>query len=360
MVGGRGFSTIAAMARNPAGPFGPQQSGGLLFGLVALLVLALAGYGLLNRTEPQPAQPAAAASPACATPPAEPVPAVTDAELTDQGVQRQYRVTVPPGYDPGTPAPVILLFHGTGGTPDDIEAYTGLVGPAGDRGYVVVTPQGVQRQTDQGALPAAWDVPGFRTGVDDVAFVEALLAEVGSRVCLDGDRVYGTGISAGGAFPAHLACESDRMAGIAPVAGANLIPPCPDGDPVSFLGFHGTADIFVSYQGIGADGSPLDPTSTPSPTGDGFFNGPAPATAAGWAQRAGCGEYGDETVASDVMLRSWSCPAGVAVALYTVTDGGHTWPGADPAVRTECCGVTTSSIDANSLMLDFFDAEPAS
>jgi polyhydroxybutyrate depolymerase len=344
------------------------------------MVAALAGFALASTsgdaadgTAAAPAETAAAStSVGCDSASPPPVtPAVIDSTLTDQGRERAYRVTLPVDYDGTTAAPVILLFHGTGGTPDEIEAYTGLVAEATARGYVIITPQGLQRESAQGALPAAWDVPGFRTGVDDVAFTEALLAQAGADYCLAPDRVFATGISAGGAFPAYLACESDLLAGLAPIAGANLIRPCTDGGPVSFMGFHGTADFFVSYDGLTADGQPLpaassspqpaptasDPASPlPSGSADGFYNGPALQTAAGWAQRAGCTEYVDEAVAADVTRRVYDCPSGVAVVQYTVADGGHTWPGADPAVRTECCGATTDSIEANTLMLDFFDA----
>ena len=39
------------------------------------------------------------------------------------------------------------------------------------------------------------------------------------------------------------------------------------------------------------------------------------------------------------------------VALYTITKGSHTWPGADPAASPL---YTTKQIDATKLMLAFF------
>jgi polyhydroxybutyrate depolymerase len=352
---------LRVVARNPASPYGGDSRSAWLFGLIGLAVLAAAVFGFrATATDGDSADAAtsgdAAASPAaaenvsagCSTT-SEEIQAgqAYDATIEDQGVSRSYRFTPPADYAPDTPTQVILLFHGTGGTIDDIEEYTGLVAEANARGFAVLTPQGLSRTTDAGQLPAAWNVPGFETPADDVAFVEALLDEVGGLACLNLNGIYATGISAGGAFPAWLACNSDVVAGIAPIAGANLIRPCPEGRPVAYIGFHGTADFFVSYEGIAE--SPGD--------GD-FYNGPALEVAASWAERAGCGDFAETQTPPDVTLRDWDGCSGADVQQYTVAEGGHTWPGAAAAAREECCGSTTATIDANALMLDFFAANP--
>jgi polyhydroxybutyrate depolymerase len=46
------------------------------------------------------------------------------------------------------------------------------------------------------------------------------------------------------------------------------------------------------------------------------------------------------------------CRRGSDVQLYSVTDGGHTWPGAIDVPRL---GPVTTEIDAADLILDFFD-----
>ncbi len=347
------------MSRNPASPFGGDARTSWLFGLVGLAVLAAAVFGFratategsttTDATKGDPDTTAvAAASAGCGSATGQIQPGQAyEATLEDQEVSRAYRFTAPSDYSADEPTKVILLFHGTGGTIDDIEQYTGLVADANARGFAVLTPQGLSRTTPQGELPAAWNVPGFETPADDVAFVEALLAEVGGIACLDLNGVYATGISAGGAFPAWLACSSDVVAGIAPIAGANLVRPCPEGRPVAYLGFHGTADFFVSYDGIAE-----------APENGDFYNGPAMEVAAAWAQRASCGDFADTETPPDVSLRDWDGCAGVDVQQYSIAEGGHTWPGAAAAAREECCGLTTATIDANALMLDFFAANP--
>ena len=57
-------------------------------------------------------------------------------------------------------------------------------------------------------------------GVDDVGFVDALIAKLSARYMVDPDRIYATGMSNGGFFAHRLGCErSDRFAAIAAVAG---------------------------------------------------------------------------------------------------------------------------------------------
>jgi polyhydroxybutyrate depolymerase len=59
-------------------------------------------------------------------------------------------------------------------------------------------------------------------------------------------------------------------------------------------------------------------------------------------------------VATDVTRRAYtSCADGAAVVLYTVLEGGHTWPGGGPLPEW-FVGTTSNSIDATSLMWAFF------
>ncbi len=49
------------------------------------------------------------------------------------------------------------------------------------------------------------------------------------------------------------------------------------------------------------------------------------------------------------------CPGKREVDFYTITDGGHTWPGGFPVPPF---GKTTQVIDASSLILSFVEACP--
>jgi polyhydroxybutyrate depolymerase len=276
---------------------------------------------------------------------------VVEGSVSVGDLTRTYRLTLPSSYDGTSPVPLVLLFHGTSGTIDDIEGYTGLVAAAGQRGYATLTPQALSAAPD-GTLPVAWTVPGFdgEGAPDDIAFVSGLIDTVTTAYCLDPDRVFATGLSSGAAFATYLACRTDLLAGIAPVAGMNLVRPCPGTQPVTVVAFHGTADVLVAYDGL---------TYEPEPgTEDtGFYNGPIQEDVSRWAAAFGCDQTVDEQPAADVTTRTYSgCRSGVSVTVVTVTEGGHQWPGGT-FVREEL-GYQTESITANAVMLDAFDAAP--
>jgi polyhydroxybutyrate depolymerase len=52
------------------------------------------------------------------------------------------------------------------------------------------------------------------------------------------------------------------------------------------------------------------------------------------------------------------CRSGTGVELYTVTGGGHTWPGT--GIDVPMNGHTTQDINAADLILDFFAHHPPS
>jgi polyhydroxybutyrate depolymerase len=63
-------------------------------------------------------------------------------------------------------------------------------------------------------------------------------------------------------------------------------------------------------------------------------------------------------VATDITRREYpNCADDAAVVLYTIEGGGHTWPGGKPLPEW-FVGPTSNSIDATSLMGDFFREHP--
>lgn len=104
------------------------------------------------------------------------------------------------------------------------------------------------------ARTGAWSVgagccgrPGA-AGVDDVAFLEAVVRRVSDMVPVDEHWLSATAMSNGGLMVYRLACESDLFAAIGPTA-ATLVGECLDPAPVSVIAIHGTADEQVRYDG---------------------------------------------------------------------------------------------------------------
>lgn len=269
-----------------------------------------------------------------------------------------------PVTETGRPIPVVFDLHGYLEPAELERAGSGISSLGAAERFVTITPQ-----LEQPGLPR-WD---FGEGSGDIAYLSDLMSHVESSLCVDRRRIYVTGLSMGAFTTSSLACQlSDRIAAIAPVAGLQDFPWCRTERPVPVVAFHGTADPIIAYTG----GTGPNARFLPSPDGSGsvvrpdpgtgrpVIQGPGPesipAQAAAWARRNGCaGEPVQRQIASDVTLSSYPCPAASAVELYTIIEGGHTWPG-NPSVVSPAplVGATTTSIDADRIMWDFFLAHP--
>jgi polyhydroxybutyrate depolymerase len=313
----------------------------MLAGLLASLALPLGcrraadGSEVMEREAARPAQPCDAASRAAS--------ADYLHRLTVDGTQREYRVHVPQGYAPPRAAPVVLNFHGGGGDAALQMRRSRLNAVSDSEGFLAVYPEGTPSR-----LGRTWNAGGCcgearRENVDDVRFVAALLDDLASRYCTDARRVYATGMSNGAMLAYHLACDlSERIAAIAPVAGALVDESCNPSRPVAVLAFHGTADRVVPYGGGNALGTPVPSVAR---------------TIELWIARNRCPTTPSSvTPQGMVTCRTYGpCAQGTAVVQCTVEGGGHTWPGGAPPLLR---GATTSDVSASAAIWEFFQAHP--
>ena len=266
----------------------------------------------------------------------------TNGAIVSSGVKRDYLLYVPPTYDRGRPTPLVISFHGAGAWPAQEQNMTHWNRLADEFGFVVVYPA---------ARGRIWQVARPGSGlVRDVQFVADLIDVLKSAYNIDSTRIYANGFSLGGAMTFVLSCTlSDRIAAVGTVSAAQTLPWswCTDTHAVPLVTFHGTADL-VPYEG-GPSPDPFNPL---------IFPGVRPWTA-NWARRNGCApQPADTVVASDVaMLEYRHCTNDAVVALYTISGGGHTWPGGKPLPHW-FFGRTTNSIDATREMWAFFQAHP--
>ena len=207
------------------------------------------------------------------------------------GRPRDYVLHVPADL-PAGPRPLVLELHGGGGTADNVERLTGLQVETDPRGWLVARPNGVDRQWNDGR-------PEVRAGIDDVAFLSAVIDDVAGRTPVDPDRVYATGISNGALMSGRLACElSDRIAAIGQVAGTQGVEAaagCHPSRPVSVMVISGTADPLVPF-----GGGPIGPV-----LGFGRRRGTvvgAEAHVASWVARDAAGLAGTSTLGPDTTM----------------------------------------------------------
>ncbi|NRQ40368.1 hypothetical protein HII36_52410, partial [Nonomuraea sp. NN258] len=261
-------------------------------------------------------------------------------EMSFGGLTRTYLLRVPKG--PG-PHPVLLDLHGLGSNAAEQSAYSRLAEQGARRGYIVATPQAAE-----GRL--AWTLP-HTGGPDDTGFLSALLDRLERRLCVDESRQFAAGLSYGAGMSTALICALDgRLAGVAPVAGVNLVRPCDGAAPTTIVAFHGVDDRVVPYDG----GHPLrDATGDLRKLADLVVLPPVEQVVEGWAAALGCAAGTRRRLDEQVRLRIWpSCRDGATLRLYTVHGGGHTWPG---PIEVPRLGRTARHLDATDLILDVFD-----
>ncbi len=264
--------------------------------------------------------------------------------IVSSGVEREYLLHVPPNYDRTRPTPLVISMHGAGLWPAaqmGISRWNEVV----DReGLIVVYPAGLK-----GFGPRIWHADHGPGLARDVRYISELIDKLEASYNIDPRRIYANGLSNGGGMAFVLSCTlSDRIAAVGMVGAAQLLPFdwCTDLRPVPMIAFHGTADKAAPYKG----GSSWV-TSDPFPS--------VPIWTRNWARRNRCApDPRDAAVAADVTRRAYTnCAGAAAVVLYTIEGGGHTWPGGGPLPEW-FVGTTSRSIDATSVMWEFFREHP--
>jgi polyhydroxybutyrate depolymerase len=270
------------------------------------------------------------------------------------GLTRTYHVHVPRGHGPGKPAPVVLALHGATMNGPLMAWFSGLNHKADEAGFLAVYPNGTGSWWSHFWNAGNCCGPAVQAGVDDVAFLAALLDDLASAYWVDPHRVFVTGMSNGAMMAYRLASElSGRIAAIAPVGGTMVIEGCRPQRPVSVLHFHGTQDEYVPFTG---GRGPKSIT--------GVKYGSVDQSIRAWVRANGCREEPSTEVLPDgasdgttVTVRTHGGGRdGSEVVLVVIDGGGHTWPGREPP--TQVLGRSTKNVSANDLMWEFFQRHP--
>ncbi len=275
------------------------------------------------------------------------------------GLTRTYTVHVPAAYKP--PAPVVLMLHGGGGTARAAAWETGWAAKAEKEGFLAVFPNAQARDPGRPSSfagnPQLWNdgsdrfYPGQRAP-DDVGFISALLDDISSRYAIDARRVYVTGFSNGASMSFRVGAElPDRVAAIAPVAGALWFDPPKLRVPVSMLYITGTADPLNPIEGGVprlANGGSDSVRAKPKP--------PVADSIRKWAAALGCAEPAAGVAGPPGVRRETLAPClGGAEVVYVTVDGmGHAWAGGRSVLPERLVGSVSSSISATDVIWEFF------
>ena len=277
--------------------------------------------------------------------------------LHHDGIARTYHIYLPPDFSQYEPAPLVFALHGGGGTGRRLNqsiTQGTLTAAAAKRGIVLVFPEGINRQWQDG-----------RTGMlkankshDDVGFVSRIIDYMVHNYGIDPRRVYATGISNGGFMSVRLALDlSEKIAAIAPVTAQMSI--AHDGRtpkmPISIMIVNGTDDPLVPYEGghvrlfkFGRSRGEILSTAD---------------TIAYFRRHNDCGQTPEKRKLPDsdpqdktrVVIETYAPGRQqTEVILVKVIGGGHTWPGGRQYLPPWLVGAVCRDINASDMILDFF------
>jgi len=311
--------------------------------LSAALLLALAGAALAGDGLPPKRLP----------------PRTRAFRLRVEGRLRSYLVHRPPSRGETGPMPVVIMLHGGGGTGRGALWETRWNEKADAEGFLAVFPEGTPpnpfRPGNFLRNPQTWNdgskrsaLTAVQKGVEDVAFLRALIDELEDRFSVDARRIYVTGFSNGASMTFRAGRElSGRIAAIAPVAGIDWMADTEPERFVPLIYLTGTDDPLNPMQGgeirLGRKSYGVKP-----PTREMIERWVERAVVPGeprticdrdGAKGLAWGREGEET----------------AVVLYTFEGHGHHWPGGRSALPAYLAGRNTARLSATDLVWAFFE-----
>ncbi len=174
--------------------------------------------------------------------------------------EREFLLHIPAQYDRHEPLPLVLAFHGSFSSAEEMEEESGLSRLSEQKGFAVAYPfghgfLGLLQHWNSGHCCG----PAYERNIDDVEFARQVISSTEARITVDRTRIYVVGMSNGAMLAHRVAAElSDRVAAAAAVSGTIGGRPADDEDvwrvpvpsrPVPMLIMHGDADEVVPYEG---------------------------------------------------------------------------------------------------------------
>lgn len=278
--------------------------------------------------------------------------------IEHDGLEREYFVYLPAGYEKGADYPVVFFLHGYGGSATGTEAETtnGLNLYADEYGYIMVYPQSTWFMSDvwmgepwevsswnamSGGLDEGPEGPlctqdrtqypcppecgdcghcGWASCHDDIGFLEKLIATISREFRSDTDRYYISGFSNGSMMANYVGCaRSDLFAAVALVSGRlERGLQCEPAEPIALFQINGGRDTTAP-----ADGSA---------SRRGYFYASTTAVASAWNRGTGCDDEPQPWASALTEKHGLQCSAACAGSARESIDclwpdGEHYWGG---------------------------------
>lgn len=250
------------------------------------------------------------------------------------GETREYIVHFPKGKGNRSGLPVVIVFHGGGGSAEGAASQTQMHVMGDKYGFITVYPQGTESRSGKFRTWNAVECCGSaaRQNVDDVGFVSEMIEVLHKKFSIDRDRIYATGHSNGAMMSYRLACAlSEKITAIAPNAGVLALDDCKPARPVPVLHMHGTEDQCALYKGGNCGGCFAEMLGF---AGRDSANNtrqckPVPEVLGQMAQVNGCKPATRISRREGSLTCTEWAKCKEPVTLCTIQGAGHVWPGAD-------------------------------
>jgi poly(3-hydroxybutyrate) depolymerase len=157
---------------------------------------------------------------------------------------RSYILRAPDNYEANHPYRLVIAYHwGSGSAQQVIEGTGATESPfyglwnLANNSTIFVAPEG---------LNASW----ANTNGQDIAFTDAMLAQVKAALCIDTSRIFANGFSYGAGMSYALACaRPDVVRAVALYSGAELSGCAGGTKPVALYASHGLTDSTLNIDG---------------------------------------------------------------------------------------------------------------
>ena len=161
---------------------------------------------------------------------------------------RSYLLKLPANYQPQNSYKLLLAFHGSGGTASSMQQAVLLEQYSDD--YIVAYPNSKEVEWNEGCNCNI----AHRKGVDDLAFVDQVIADVQQKHQITAGEIYAAGFSQGALFTQNLACNRSTVfkafATVAAPMSDQLSTSCAPEQPVSIMMVMGKDDEVLPYNGL--------------------------------------------------------------------------------------------------------------
>ena len=185
----------------------------------------------------------------------------TTISITVNNTQRRYILNVPTNYNNSTPYKLVLAIHELNGNDKEMynQKYYGLLSLSNNT-TIFAAPNGTQSNGSPCSGTGSGDSGcGWPSGNNNMALMDAVVAQVEQNFCVDTNRIFATGWSYGASMSYEVGCQRPLggtsatwgVRAIAIYSGAQMSGSCKPSSsyPVAFYESHGTHDSVLQYSG---------------------------------------------------------------------------------------------------------------